>query len=109
MRIDRRTEAEPRKVRSGNEDVYHSPIAAVQNVLQRPVPVAVEHTVEYRRYDEQQRQRDAVDEADEELGARLAAPQQLQGSADGGQHPQAVCGHVGQMLVLGVQFIYKQG
>lgn len=73
----------------------------MQDVLQWPIAIAVEHTVEHRRDDEQQRQRYAVHQGDDILGARFAAPQQLNGGKNGGQHPQAVRRHIGQMFDLG--------
>lgn len=48
LRVGRVAQTQPRIVTASDKDVNHGPIAPVENVLQRAIPVAVEHTVEER-------------------------------------------------------------
>lgn len=100
LRMGRVSQAEPRIVRAGDEDVDHRTIASVQRILQRPIVVTVADAVEAGRDKEQHRKGRPVDDGRKRLGGRVAAPVKVEGGIHRRQYPGTVRDYVGNVFNL---------
>lgn len=82
-----RGEAQPRVVGARDKDVDHCTVAAVQQVLQAAVLVAIMHDMEDGGDGKEQRQSGSIDERRDLLRVAVAAPEQLQSCENGRHYP----------------------
>lgn len=77
------TEIQPRKVRTGDENINHSSIHSMKHVLEHQIVVAIKYAVKRGADAKKHDQSGAINQRDHDLIRRLRAEQQKKGRVAG--------------------------